>query len=214
MMKFFIHTFCIACCFFAVCGCTEKAGSKNERKDSITLVDKNNIIHPALQNKYAIVDISPMDMCYFPPDYPQLKMAGIAKDEPVMRVIYSRPHLQGRTLFTDILKYGERWRLGANEATELTVFKPVNVNGKKLSIGRYTLYCIPQEDEWTIVVNSATDTWGLKQDTTKNLLQTVIPVTHNNPSLEYFTIVFEKTNTGANMIMAWDDVLAKLPFIF
>src|SRR5262245_27099050 len=68
---------------------------------------------------YTSVDKSPMDMSYFPVDYPKLKMTKNELSPPVARVIYSRPHLQGRQLFHDVLKYGEHWRLGANEATEI-----------------------------------------------------------------------------------------------
>mgnify|MGYP003694383693 CR=1 FL=1 len=57
-----------------------------------------------------------MDMSYFPVNYSQKKMTHDITTLPVMRVIYSRPHRQGRTIFGNLLKYGERWRLGANEA--------------------------------------------------------------------------------------------------
>ncbi len=165
-------------------------------------------------NPYTPVDVSPMDMCYFPDNYPQLKMAGKAAGGPVMRVIYSRPHLQGRKLFHDILKYDQPWRLGANEATELDVYKPVSVNGKKLKEGRYTMYCIPSEGQWTIAINSNLDIWGLKSDSTKDIVRAVISTSHNNPRLEYFTMIFKETPTGADLIMWWDDTLAKLPFTF
>ncbi|MCH5690689.1 DUF2911 domain-containing protein [Niabella sp. W65] len=128
-----------------------------------------------------------------------------------MRVIYSRPHLQGRKLFEEILKYGQTWRLGANEATELDVFQPVTIGNKKLPVGRYTLYAIPKAGYWTIAVNNDLDLWGLKQDVSKDLLRVEVPVTYYNPVMEYFTMVFEKSDTGANLIIAWDDALVKLP---
>nr|WP_315818687.1 DUF2911 domain-containing protein [Paraflavitalea speifideiaquila] len=69
------------------------------------------------------VDKSPMDMAYFPVDYPKLKMSGNAKEPLVARVIYSRPQKSGRAIFGDVLKYGHTWRLGANEATEIEFLK-------------------------------------------------------------------------------------------
>jgi hypothetical protein len=162
-------------------------------------------------NIYADVDISPMDMSYFPSKYPQQKIADPKTPPPVMRVIYSRPHLQGRKLFEEILKYGQTWRLGANEATELDVFQPVTIGNKKLPVGRYTLYAIPKAGYWTIAVNNDLDLWGLKQDVSKDLLRVEVPVTYYNPVMEYFTMVFEKSDTGANLIIAWDDALVKLP---
>ena len=166
------------------------------------------------ENAYASVDISPMDMSYFPVDYPKLKMANGNISLPVMRVIYSRPHLQGRKLFPDILKYDEPWRLGANESTEIQFYKDVTIQNKLIKAGRYILYCIPGHEKWNIVLNSKIDSWGLEQDTSKDVQHFAVTVTHHNRALEYLTIVFEKTNGGANLIMGWDEELAKLPINF
>jgi len=183
--------------------------------------DKNNIakdtshpITPETVNAYAAIDISPMDMSYFPVDYPILKMSNKSISSPVMRIIYSRPRLQGRKLFPDVLKYNEPWRLGANESTEIQFYRDVTIQNKQVKAGRYILYCIPEQDRWSIVLNSYIDSWGLRQDTKKNIDQFEIPVTHHNPALEYLTLVFEKTNTGANLIIGWEEELAKLPIDF
>jgi hypothetical protein len=155
-----------------------------------------------------------MDMSYFPVDYPKIKMANPQTPPPVARLVYSRPHLQRRALFNGILKYGEPWRLGANEASEISFYRPVTIQGKKIKPGRYTIYGIPYHDQWTIVLNSNIDTWGLKQDTTKDVGRFEIPVSTNGASLEYFTMVFEKAPEGANLVIAWADVVAKLPISF
>jgi hypothetical protein len=168
-------------------------------------------------NTYASVDISPMDMSYFPVDYPKLKMANTNIPAPAMRLIYSRPHLQRRSLFNGangILKYDEPWRLGANEASEIQFYRNVTIQGKKIKAGRYIIYGIPHRDNWTIILNSNIDTWGLKQDSTKDVGRFEIPITTNGTSLEYFTMVFEKMDKGANLIIAWADVVAKLPIEF
>lgn len=163
---------------------------------------------------YTSVDKSPMDMVYFPVDYPKLKMANNKIAPPFARVIYSRPHLQGRQLFHDVLKYGEHWRMGANEATEIDFFRDASIQGKKIKAGRYVLYCVLGSATWTIALNSNIDSWGLQQDTTKDVQRFIIPVTHGNPTLEYYTMVFMKTNSGADLVMAWDDVIAKLSIEF
>ena len=194
--------------------------SCKEKEEQQTPVGKNEPSKDSLQkpvadtsNPYVIVDVSPMDMSYFPVDYPKLKMAKQVSQGPVMRVIYSRPHLQGRKI-SHLLKYGEYWRLGANEATEIEFFRDVTIQNKKIKAGRYSLYCILGENTWNIVLNSNLDTWGLQQDSTKDVQHFEVTVTHNNPSLEYFTMLFGKTNKGAELIMAWDDVIAKLPIDF
>ena len=167
-------------------------------------------------NPYATVDVSPMDMSYFPVEYPKLKMANHNAPPPVARVVYSRPHLAGRHLFDQVLKYGEPWRLGANESTEIQFYRDVSIQGKKIKTGRYILYCIPEPDKWTIVLNSNLDSWGLEQDPAKDVKRFEISPSHDHggPLLEDFTIVFEKNGTGADLIMAWGDILARLPINF
>jgi hypothetical protein len=177
--------------------------------DSITTGKQETAVNP-----YAPVDISPMDMSYYPADYPKLKMADSISAPPMARVIYSRPHLQGRQLFHDVLKYGEPWRLGANEATELQLYRDASIQGKKLKAGRYVLYCIPQPDTWTIILNSNIDSWGLKPDSTKDIARFAVPVTQTTHHLEYFTIIFEKTDGGTELLMAWDNLEARLPIHF
>ena len=164
--------------------------------------DPTSFISPEnIPNPYAGVDISPMDMSYYPVDYPILKMTVSSTPSPVMRLIYSRPHLQGRTLFLDLLKYGQPWRLGANEATEIDFYSDVTIQEKIIPAGRYILYCIPQEKKWDIILNTNIDTWGLKTDSTKDFQHFSIPVSHNNPKLEYLTMVFEqKSRIGSGTI--------------
>lgn len=184
-------------------------GTKTELPDSAGLVMPNRAV-----NSYAPVDRSPMDMSYFPVDYPLLRMAGTAKGLPNARVIYSRPHLQGRNLFTSVLKYGEPWRLGANEATELQLFSTTTIQGRKVNAGRYTIYCLPEPDSWTIILNSNIDTWGLHPDSTKDIARFTIPVIPSKNFFEFFTMVFEKTASGADLVMAWERTEARLPFAF
>lgn len=165
-------------------------------------------------NPYAPVDISPMDMSYFPADYPKLKMAKATTAPPLARVVYSRPHLEGRHIFHEVLKYEEPWRLGANEATELDLYSDATIQDKKIKNGRYILYCIPHKDSWTIVLNSNIDSWGLEPDPSKDIARFTVPVMKTNVSIEYFTMVFEKKETGAELVMAWDDAEVRLPIQF
>src|SRR5690349_16282469 len=103
---------------FAFISCTNKKPESStiitnpKSKDTSTIVKSERTFNP-----YAIVDVSPMDMTYYPVEYPKLKMSKATTDSPKARVIYSRPHLEGRTLFKNLLKYYDPWRLGANEAT-------------------------------------------------------------------------------------------------
>ncbi len=179
------------------------------KKDSATTVKPEKSVNP-----YTQVDVSPMDICYYPVDYPKLKISKAVTTPPLARVVYSRPHLQGRKLFHDVLKYGEPWRLGANEATELDLYADASIQGKKIKAGRYILYCIPGQNEWTIVLNSNIDSWGLQQDASKDIFRFIVPVRQTNSSLEFFTMLFQQTPAGADLLMAWDNVEAKLPLTF
>lgn len=189
--------------------------NKDNNPTNTTVNKKDStIVNNQAVNPYAPIDVSPMDMSYFPVDYPKLKMTNSISEPPLARVIYSRPHLQGRKMFGQILKYGDPWRLGANEATEIQFYKDVTIQGKKVPAGRYILYCIPQENKWTTIFNSGIDSWGLKTDPSKDVYKFDISVSSKKPSVEFFTMVFEKTESGANLIMAWDTYVAQLPIQF
>ncbi len=160
------------------------------------------------------LDKSPMDMSYYPTNYPILKIQDKATEPLVMRVIYSRPQLNGRMVFGELQEYGKVWRLGANEATEIEFFKDVKINGKKVKKGRYTLYAIPYPDKWTLILNKETDIWGsFRYDQAKDLLRVDLPVTKYDTT-EAMTIAFDKTTRGADMDMYWENVKVSLPIEF
>jgi hypothetical protein len=189
--------------------------SKNETKNADEFHQKKDTtIATPVSNPYAIVDISPMDMSYFPVDYSKRKMAHDITSPPIIRVIYSRPHRQGRVIFGDLLKYGERWRLGANEATEIEFFQNVSIQGKKVNAGRYIIYAIPYEEKWTMVLNNDLYTWGLQIDSTKDFMQFDIPTKKAPVNFEYFTMIFQPIPKGAELVMAWDKTEARLPINF
>ncbi|MBS1758964.1 MAG: DUF2911 domain-containing protein [Bacteroidetes bacterium] len=195
------------------CGNKNDSGNKpvsDKKADSTPVIIKT----PITENPYVPVDISPMDMTYFPVHYMVTKMESLNMQPPLARVIYSRPHLQGRHIFHEVLKYGQPWRLGANEATELDLYSDATIQGKKIKAGRYVLYCIPDENEWTIVLNGYIDSWGLKQEPSKDIARFTIPITKTNNSIEYFTMVFQGKGKQADLLMAWDNIEARLPISF
>ena len=202
-------TFFLCCFLFMACtGVNEKNSDQTGKKPDTA------IVHAPPANPYDPIDISPMDMTYFPVNYSQLKMTHDLTTPPIMRLIYSRPHRQGRTIFCNLLKYGERWRLGANEASEIEFFQNVTIQDKKVNAGRYIIYCIPYQDKWTIILNNDLYTWGLKIDSTKDVMQFDIPVKKTSINFEYFTMVFQPLTNGAELVMAWDDTEGRLPVNF
>jgi hypothetical protein len=163
------------------------------------------------QPKPTELDKSPLDVSYCPANYPILKMNGKSTDVPVARVIYSRPQKANRTIFGGIVKYNELWRLGANEATEIEVFKPVKINGKTLPKGRYSMFCIPTETKWTIIFNSEKDVWGLTYNSKKDVLRVDVPVEKNTENVEAYTMYFDTVAKGYHLIIMWDNAMAKIP---
>jgi hypothetical protein len=158
------------------------------------------------------IDKSPMDMAYFPEEYPVLKIKDKAKEPLIARVIYSRPQKADRTVFGDLVEFGKVWRLGANEATEVEFFRDVKIDGKRVPKGKYTMYAIVDPNQWTMIVNKETDTWGsFKYDEKKDLLRVKVPIEKGQPPVDAFTLFFEKAGAGANMVVMWDDVKASLP---
>ncbi len=167
------------------------------------------------QTNYPPLDKSPMDMSYYPPSYPVLKIQDKTTEIPVARIIYSRPQKNGRVIFGELVEYGSVWRLGANEATELEFFKNVKIGNAKIKKGRYTLYCIPYTDKWTIILNKETDTWGsFKYDKNKDIARIDLPVQKLPEPVEALVMQFEKSPTGANLIMVWENVKVSMPIIF
>jgi hypothetical protein len=164
------------------------------------------------QSALPVLDKSPMDMCYHPSNYPVLKIQDKITEPLVARVIYSRPKKEGRAIFGGLVEYGKVWRLGANEATEIEFYKSVKIGGKKISKGRYTLYAIVNENSWTFILNTETDTWGsFKYDPAKDLVRTDVPVEKATELFESLVMSFEKNNGTINLVVAWENVRTSLP---
>ena len=163
-------------------------------------------------SKLPEVDKSPMDVSYYPNNYPILKIQNKATEPLVARILYSRPQRQGRKVFGELVGYGKVWRLGANEATEIEFYKDVKIDGKKVIKGRYTLYAIVYENTWTMILNKDTDIWGaFKYDSKKDLLRTDVPVQKTDEVVESMSMLFEKSATGISLIIAWEQMKVTLP---
>jgi len=144
------------------------------------------------------IDTSPLDFALFQPENEPVT--------PVARIIYSRPHKKGRLVFGELVPYGEIWRTGANQTTELNLFQDVFFEGNKLKTGNYTIYTIPNENEWTIIVNSKLHTWGTYgYDATKDVLRFNVPSITISESRESFGIAFDGKNGKGKLLLAWEN---------
>lgn len=170
------------------------------------------VLTAAAQATMPPADKSPLDISYFPVDYPMLKIQGKTVESPVARVVYSRPSKSGRKVYGGLVEYGKVWRLGANEATEIEFYRNVKINGKTVPKGRYTLYAIVEENQWTFIINKDTDCWGaFKYDEKKDAVRVQVPARTLASPVELVSMIFEKTDSGFNLVVAWDNVRASLP---
>jgi hypothetical protein len=143
-----------------------------------------------------------------------LAMAFYKKDNFYVKVVYGQPSRKSRQVFGGVVPYGKVWRTGANEATEITLTSEILVGGKTLKPGTYTLFTTPNPEKWTIIFNAELGQWGdYKYESDKDLLAFEVPVQRISKEVyEAFTIKFEETAAGCDMILRWDDVLVKVPF--
>lgn len=151
------------------------------------------------------LDASPMDLAQY------------AEDGEVMaRVIYSRPQKRDREIFGNLVPYGEVWRTGANEATELTLYEDMEVADVVVEAGTYTIYTIPEEKEWTVILNNEVNTWGAYEyKETEDQVRIKAPVRRTSNEIESFSMAFapkEGEEEGANLLMGWDDSYVQIPF--
>ena len=148
------------------------------------------------------LDKSPLDMIEYP----------ARGGNTLARILYGRPQLEGRDI-TRLVPEGQLWRFGANEATELTLYTPMKVNDKKIDAGSYTMYAIPQNDQITIIINSATHVWGAFSYNKKmDVVRMTVPLRQVTVSLEAFSMAFQKSNTGIDLHFGWGNYRGTLPF--
>lgn len=114
---------------------------------------------------------------------------------------YSQPGKKGREIFGALVPYGQVWRTGANEATWIEVSADVQVQGQSLKAGKYGLFTIPGEDEWTIIFNSTWDQWGSSGYSEDADVLRVTAKSSSTKPTEKFTIDLDKSG---KVTIAWD----------
>lgn len=134
-----------------------------------------------------------------------------------MKVTYCRPSKKGRTIFGEagsnaLLPYGQYWRLGANESTEISFNKDITFAGSPVSAGVYRMYAVPDKESWEITLNSQLGTWGSDMpDNAMDVVTVNVPVKEAPTDTEQFTINFGSDDSDATMDFIWDNVLVSVP---
>jgi hypothetical protein len=118
---------------------------------------------------------------------------------------YSRPFLKGRKLGTDLAPYGKVWRTGANEATTLTTAIALDIAGAKVPAGTYTLYTLPSEGTWKLIINKQTGQWGTEYHQEQDLARVDMKKQEITVPVEQFTISLDQdSNSSADLILEWE----------
>jgi hypothetical protein len=117
-------------------------------------------------------------------------------------IVYCKPSARGRKIMGGIVPFGQVWRTGANEATTIEFDKAVKVEGKELAAGKYALFTIPGESEWTIIFNKDAGQWGAyNYKESEDVLRVKVKPTKSDTFVETFTITPEKNQIG----MKWEN---------
>lgn len=161
-------------------------------------------------------DASPMDLAQYPRDsrlQNYLKEEEKAANQPKIRVIYSRPFRKDRTIFGELVKFDEPWRLGANETTEITFFAPVKIGDKDLRPGTYGIMAIPMKDKWEIIIHRGIPSWGVYgHDAETNVASITVPTQKTGEMVENLSIFFDKkSDKEIHMTIAWEETMVAVP---
>ncbi len=133
------------------------------------------------------------------------------KGTPQIKVIYGRPNASDEVVFGTQIPYGEIWRTGSNEATEIKFYTDVMFGNKFVKAGTYVLYTIPNENYWTIILNGKTDSLGAFFYNPKyNIAKIEVPAS-KGIMLNNFSIAFKTKSYGSQMVLAWAKTRVKIP---
>ena len=138
---------------------------------------------------------------------PPATASGKVKDANIT-INYSSPGVNNRKIFGELIPYGQVWRAGANEATLFETDKAIKVEGKDLPAGKYSIYAIPGEKEWTIIFNKQTGQWGVKRGgaTSRDEAQDALTVTVKPKKASSMTerLAYDVTDKG--FTLRWENV--------
>ncbi len=145
-----------------------------------------------------------------------LAITSVRYKDAYVKITYGQPHKNGREIFGRLVPYGEVWRTGANEATEITCTKDILINTQLLKAGTYSLFTIPGKEHWTIMINRDLGLWGAYNYNPKmDVLRFDVPATAiSGPLYEAFTITIEQKNELAELLLLWDKTKLTIPIKF
>ncbi|PYP83827.1 MAG: hypothetical protein DMG65_23635 [Candidatus Angelobacter sp. Gp1-AA117] len=125
---------------------------------------------------------------------------------------YSRPYLKGRHVGQELAPWGKVWRTGANEATTLKTEANLNIGGTNVPAGTYTIYSVPSEGTWKLIINKQTGQWGTEYDEKQDLARIDMQKSQAKTPVEQFTISFDKkSGDSADLVLEWENLHLSVP---
>jgi hypothetical protein len=138
--------------------------------------------------------------------------ASVTLDGKTVSIDYCTPSARGRKIFGGLVPYGQWWRTGANSATTLKTPVALKIGTLNVPAGTYTIYSIPSEQDWKLIINKQTGQWGTEYDKSKDLGRVDMKVAKTNMPVEKFEIRFEKTSgKSTELHLVWEDTDASVP---
>jgi len=142
-----------------------------------------------------------------PPAQAQCKFS----DGMTITMDYSSPRMKGRKIFGDLVPYGEVWRTGANDATTFVTTANLTAEGKDIPAGNYTIFTVPTQDKWTLIVNKHTGEWGIPYKyESEELAREPMSVSKTSGPVENFTINLNQTDGTCTLQMSWENTQASI----
>ena len=125
---------------------------------------------------------------------------------------YSRPFMKGRKIMGEVVPYGKVWRTGANEATAFTTEADLSIGGANVPAGKYTLYTLPSEGAWKLIINKQTGQWGTIYKEDQDLARVDMEKSKLSEPVEQFTISFkQKSADAADLVLQWETTQLSVP---
>src|ERR1700688_5130007 len=132
-------------------------------------------------------------------------------DGKTVTVNYSSPRAKGRKIFGGLVPFGEVWRTGANEATSFVTDANLNVGGKDVPAGHYTIFTVPNADKWTLIINKKTGEWGIPYKYEGDELARIDMKVSKLPApVEDFTIAYDKSGNSCTLNIKWENTQASV----
>jgi len=143
--------------------------------------------------------------------------AKISLNDLDIKVEYNRPSKRDREIFGALVPFNKVWRTGANEASTFSTNKDLMIDGMLLKKGKYTIWTVPMQDSWKVMLNSKQYEWGVNEkmepmwDPNYDAIELEVATEQIDSTVEKFTISFDNTTGNLKLTMAWDNTKIEVP---